>query len=369
MVQNGRANSDPAGNTFSIPKTRDVKHIDDLDNALSKMLDDHERYVEVSDDEHSPPPKKRARTIQRLPPGYATSSNPTTTKDLQTSAPSSPLTPVSSHLDDIHTSTQDPEQDPDSICALCQDSVDAQEQRDFWTTHPTRTVRDQMLFCKAHKRSKAQREYTARGFPEVDWALLPSRIRGFQAELVAILRNETADESFYRAKHAERLGSGKAAALPSKRRRRKDASEVVERGMKDRIDATTSSTGYYGPRGRRVMMDVITSDLSDEIRDVAAKDPVVGRSGFAMFLQAVLVPECAVLLVMQDLGVDVGAARGVLEESAEVGDCVNEEVEDEVEGSEGEAEAEAEQEYGEEGEEEEEEEEEKEDGEEDEDDY
>ncbi|KAL5410776.1 hypothetical protein PMIN04_010511 [Paraphaeosphaeria minitans] len=362
-------------NAFSIPKTRDVKHIDNLDNALSNIIDDHEKYVEVSDDDDlSPPPKKRRRTIQRLPPGYGISSNPTakdsqtsvfsspltpkkrartiqrlppgyatssnpTTKDSQTSAPSSPLTSVSSHLgDDDHTSAHtiafSPKPVPDSKCALCQDPVDASEQRDFWAAHPTHTVRDQMLFCKAHKRSKAQRAYTACGFPAIDWAVLPSRICRLHDDLVAILRNETPKESVYRQIHAKRLGSGKAAALPSKRRGRKDASEVMEKGLKERIDATSSSTGYYGPRGKRVMMDVITSDLSDEIRQVAPKDPVVGRSGFAMFLQAVLVPECAVLLVMQDLGVGWEGAREVVEGSGGVGEKVNEEVEDEVEGSE-----------------------------------
>ncbi|KAK7191856.1 hypothetical protein DPSP01_007111 [Paraphaeosphaeria sporulosa] len=329
---------DKPSSAFSIPKTRDLKHIEDLDNALSSMLDGHEKYVELSDDEPSPRPKKRIRTIQRLPPGYATSSNPTI-NDSQTSAPSSPLTSISSHLDiddlpSAHSSAYSPIPDSDSTCALCQDPVDPQEQRDFWATHPTHTVRDQMLFCKSHKRSKAQRAYTARGFPEIDWSTLPSRIRGFHNDLVAILRNETPEESVYRQKHAARLGSGKAAALPSKRRGRKDASQVVEQRLKERIDAMSSSTGYYGPRGKRVMMDVITSDLSDEIRQVAAKDPVVGRSGFAMFLQAVLVPECAVLLVMQDLAVGWEDAREVVEESGGVGEKVNEEVEDSVEGSE-----------------------------------
>ncbi|KAF2442077.1 hypothetical protein P171DRAFT_522969 [Karstenula rhodostoma CBS 690.94] len=328
---------DKPSNTLSIPKSRDVKHIDDLDNALSTMLDGHERYVEFSDDEPSPPAKKRAPTIPQLPQGYVTSSIPTT-KDSQTSAPSppsSPLTPVSFHFDDdIHASENDiahsPKPDPNSTCALCQESVEAPEQRDFWAAHPTRTVRDQMLFCKAHKRSKAQREYTARGYPSIDWTRLPSRIRGFRTELVSILRNETAEESVYRKKHAGRLGSGKAAALPAKRRGRKAQPQAVEQGMEDRIDAASSSAGYYGPRGKRVMMEVTTSELSDEIRDVAAKDPVVGRSGFAMFLQAVLVPECAVLLVMEDMGLVRGEAREVLEVSGEMGELVNEEIDDEV---------------------------------------
>lgn len=316
-----------------VPKKGDLSHVDELDNALSDMLDRHEHgFVEMSDEEPSPPPAKRVRTIQRLPAGYATSSN-ATFKDSQTTTSSSPLTSIDDY-DDKEMDALDEgleqslKRDEDTICALCQDEVDPQEQKQFWSEHYNRTVRDQMLFCKEHKLSKAQKNYKALGYPQIDWASLPGRIRSFQPDLIALLRNDTEEESTYRQKHAERLVSGKAASLPSKRRHRKV--QAIEKEILDNFDASSSSTGYYGPRGKRIMMEVITADLSDVIREVAAKDPVVGRSGFAMFVQAVLVPELTLLLVMEDNDVGKAVAEGLVRESGELGTMLHEEIDDEV---------------------------------------
>ncbi|KAL1603853.1 hypothetical protein SLS60_005445 [Paraconiothyrium brasiliense] len=323
---------DKPNTSSSIPKKSDFSHVHDLDNALSNMLDKHEQYADISDDEIPSPATKRRRIIQRLPAGYATSSNPTM-KDSQTTAPSSPLTSIPDHdEEELNVIGRDlahhSRQDEDSVCALCQDEVDPEEQQGFWAEHSNKTVRNQMLFCKEHKRSQAKKDFREQGFPEIEWLSLPCRIRSFRSDLIALLRNETEEESVYRTKHAERLVSGKAAALPSKRRGQK--AQAAEQEMLDIVDTTSSSTGYYGPRGKRIMMEVITADLSDVIREVAAKDPVVGRSGFAMFLQAVLVPELTLLLVMDDMQVDKETAQKLVDQSGELGTSLHEEIEDEV---------------------------------------
>jgi len=49
-------------------------------------------------------------------------------------------------------------------------------------------------------------------------------------------------------------------------------------------------------------------------------------------VQAVLVPELAVLLVKEDMGVDDEEARGILQESIEIGDLLNEEEEEVING-------------------------------------
>ncbi len=49
-------------------------------------------------------------------------------------------------------------------------------------------------------------------------------------------------------------------------------------------------------------------------------------------MQAVLVPELAVLLVKEDMGVDDEEARGILQESIEIGDLLNEEEEEVING-------------------------------------
>ncbi|KAF1969050.1 hypothetical protein BU23DRAFT_540360 [Bimuria novae-zelandiae CBS 107.79] len=320
-----------------IPKQGNLSHIDYLDNAFSS----EKRYADISDDELPSPAAEPTSALPRVAARYAATSSLPSNANTPETAPSSPLTSLVSSSDDDDDTLQaleqeltfsqlEPEPSPNSICALCQDPVDEDEQLHFWTTHPHRTVRNQMLFCKEHKRSKARKEYKAQGFPEIDWKALPHRIRDYRAELIALLRNETEEESEFRTRHASRLVSGKAAALPSKRAHRTQSQ--AEKESAEKFDLASSGTGYYGPRGKRVMMETITADLSSDIREVAARDPVVGRSGFAMFVQAVLVPELTILLVMEDCEVGRGVARELVRGSGEVGGLVNEEVEDEVGG-------------------------------------
>ena len=60
------------------------------------------------------------------------------------------------------------------------------------------------------------------------------------------------------------------------------------------------------------------------------KDSVVQASGIAAFVQAVMVPEAAVLLIMEDCDVGREEAEGIREETYEMGLLVHEEIEDEV---------------------------------------
>lgn len=310
-----------------------MKNYNELEDRLSNVIQPLDsRYADISDDELPSPP---AKTIPRLPANYAADSSLPTNGDSQETIPTSPLTSLpdidnNNTLDALEQEPPLARQDDDTICALCQDTVDEDEQVEFWKFRSSRTIRDQMLFCKEHKRSKALKEYKAEGYPDIDWSGFPSRIRSHKEELVELLRNETVEESSYRRKHAESLLSGKAAVLRTKKRTRK--AQDLEKGEQelDNLETEGSSTGYYGPRGKRIMMEVITKDLSDTIREVAAKDPVVGRSGFAMFLQAVLLPELTIMLVMEDKEVGRGVAEEIIRESAGLGTLLHEEVEDDV---------------------------------------
>lgn len=216
-----------------------------------------------------------------------------------------------------------------------------------------------MLFCREHKRKAAEREYVAKGWPAIDWVALPGRIKAFRAEMIKVLRNE-GEESAFRTRYKERLASGKGAWMPRRRAKRSKAEEEMQVGeVDDQLNPNTTPevapapaeeeeeedlslstsrlTGYYGPRGKRLMMEVLTLELAAEIRDAAVRDPVVGRSGFALFLQAVVVPELVLSLVGEDFGVGREEARGLVEASWWVGGRVNGEVEErgEEEGDEG----------------------------------
>lgn len=309
---------------------------DDSDSLLDRQLAEITRTLDPQDTKSetrklpsspakAPRPNLLASLgsyIQRSEPNLDPNASGTSTP-LSSMPGSDPATPRDS-LRALEEYVADlPEDDLDSKCALCQEPVDPDFSSQFWIGKD-RTVRNQTKFCKEHKIKSAQAEYRAKGFPPIDWQYLPRRIAKFHPALVEILRNEK--ESQYRRIHADKLVSGKAAALPS-RRKDKSASELERELFQD----SPTSTGYYGPRGKRLMMETITSDLSDTIREVSAADPVVGRSGFAVFLQAVLVPELTVLLVMEDLGgVSVGVAEEAIRESGELGALLNEEVDDEV---------------------------------------
>ena len=63
------------------------------------------------------------------------------------------------------------------------------------------------------------------------------------------------------------------------------------------------------------------------LRRQAAGDKLIGAAGVSGYVQAVLVPELAVRLVMEDLGIEEEErARKVLGESWEVGELLCEEV-------------------------------------------
>ena len=72
------------------------------------------------------------------------------------------------------------------------------------------------------------------------------------------------------------------------------------------------------------------SNFSPKMRRLAASDKLISSSGVSGYVQAVLVPELAVVLAKEDMGVDDDErARAILRESVEIGDLLNEE-EDEV---------------------------------------
>jgi hypothetical protein len=231
-------------------------------------------------------------------------------------------------VDDLekHVANLPSEEDPNLTCSLCQQPVDPAHSETFWK-YRNRTLRNQSLFCKEHEVRTAQAEYKKEGFPDIDWEALPSRIENLRPELVKLLRNEPGSESKYRIKNETKLLSGKAAVIPT--RREGQSRGAIEEALNDSA-TMPGSTGYYGPRGRRVMMETITSSLSDVIRDVAANDPVVGRSGFAVYVQAVLVPELTVLLVREDFDVSKAMAEELVEKSAKLGDVLHDEVDDVV---------------------------------------
>ncbi|KAF2647896.1 hypothetical protein K491DRAFT_578932, partial [Lophiostoma macrostomum CBS 122681] len=195
-------------------------------------------------------------------------------------------------------------------CPLCETPV-SQSLYWSWWKGKKMSVHQRSLFCHEHRKRTAQAEYTKRGYPSIDWAALPQRIETHHPRLIDVLRNETGSrKSTFREAHRQRMLAGDRTTV---------------RALLQRDELLESKTGYYGPRGRRAFMEIITLQLADVIREAVERDEVVSWGGMASFVQSVLVPEVAVQLVMQDLGVGERVAVEVLRESREVGALVNEE--------------------------------------------
>jgi len=227
------------------------------------------------------------------------------------------------HIDDYLV--QHPEEEEEGTrCPICKETVDQAEYQEYWRGKKN-TVRHQNAFCRAHRIKAAWHEYRSEGYPDIDWKTLPDRIGKYRMKLYGILNNKL--PSAYRDRYAPIALTGKAAAVPS---RRKDLPEHVQEELESyALDDQSTYPGYYGPHGRRVITENVMRILKNEIK--ACTDAVVQGSGPATFVQAVLVPETAILLIMEDRLVDREEAEEIREKTYDMGMLLNEEIEDHVE--------------------------------------
>jgi hypothetical protein len=211
-----------------------------------------------------------------------------------------------------------------SHCPICQEPVEQDYYWDYWRGKD-KTVKNQNKFCRAHKTKSALDEYRSEGYPDIVWSTLPQRITTHRMELFKILNNDKS--SGYRDRYEPIALTGKAAAVTL---RRKDLPEHVQQELESyTLDDHSTYPGYYGPHGRRVITENVMKMLKNEIKK--SSDAVVQGSGPATFVQAVLVPETAILLIMEDCHVDREEAEQIREKTYDLGMLLNEEIEDQVE--------------------------------------
>ncbi|KAL2155100.1 hypothetical protein VTH82DRAFT_3776 [Thermothelomyces myriococcoides] len=197
---------------------------------------------------------------------------------------------------------------PVPACPLCKAEVPRAVLDGFKAAHPRMTVSDMRRFCEQHKRRSARETWVARGYPDIDWQRLDGRMAAHHAALRRIL--EGGAPSHYGALFRDAVRSGRNRTLL-------------------RSDANLTP-GYYGLRGLRAMTENLIGEFSALLRRRAVEDRLVSARGYTAYLQAVLVPELAVRLIMEDLGVDEEEARKVLAESSAVGELLNDEIADVV---------------------------------------
>jgi hypothetical protein len=211
-----------------------------------------------------------------------------------------------------------------SHCPICREPIEQEYYWDYWKGKD-KTIKNQNKFCRAHKTQSAWDEYRSEGYPDIIWSTLPQRISKHRMTLFKILNNKKPSD--YRDRYEPIALTGKAAAVPS---RRKDLPEHVQQELESyALDDQSTYPGYYGPHGRRVITENVMKMLKNEIK--ICSDAVVQGSGPATFVQAVLVPETAILLIMEDCHVDRDEAEEIRDKTYELGMLLNEEIEDQVE--------------------------------------
>ncbi|ORY66265.1 RTC4-like domain-containing protein [Pseudomassariella vexata] len=192
-------------------------------------------------------------------------------------------------------------------CPMCHAPVDPDMLKKH-SNHGRMNIKQQTSFCRLHKRKSAQRDRSAQGYPDIDWVNLEVRLIEHETFIKDILQG--ARSSYYASLLNDKVDTGQ------------------NRTLLKTDDSLTP--GYYGPRGLRVMTEFIMRTFSDTVRKRAVEDRLVSARGYTGYVQAVLVPELAIRLIMEDMKVGEEDARVILRDTVELGDFLHEEARDVV---------------------------------------
>ena len=130
------------------------------------------------------------------------------------------------------TKTLRPEE---SLCPMCKQPVDPGLLLTF-LEQPRQRIRDQKRFCESHQGDTAEKEWTEKRYPTIDWATFDKRLEGHFADLERLLAPDSA--SYYRNLLDSELKSGQAKNF---------------RLTLDGNGLENMSCGYYGTRGAAKM--------------------------------------------------------------------------------------------------------------------
>ncbi|KAK1467917.1 hypothetical protein CCUS01_06874 [Colletotrichum cuscutae] len=267
----------------------------------------HPVMKHVSLSPHSSP-KRKAKAEFKLPSASLPESlqSPTNARSQLRNLESSPESDLkktrkfsfeSSDLSDLDS---DLKQLVEARCPMCNEIVDEKLLHDF-SKGARLHIRKQIQFCRLHKKRSAEKAWDARGYPKIDWEGLDTRIATHYSFLGKIINGGS---SHFGGLLLDKVKEGKNRTL---------------------LKAEDSLTpGYYGPRGLRAFSEHIIGRFSSILRERAVDDRLISSRGYSSYVEAVLVPELAVLLISDDMVVEAEEARSILEESKWIGDLLHE---------------------------------------------
>ncbi|TGO84350.1 hypothetical protein BPOR_0515g00030 [Botrytis porri] len=190
-----------------------------------------------------------------------------------------------------------------SRCPMCNEPVATEDLKALGKMN----TRKQEKFCLSHQRKSARSNWKSKGYPDIDWETLDSRISNHHAFIEKIIGGATCH---YREVFDEKVKAGKDRNL-----------------MKS---STNLIPGYYGSRGLRLISENIMHEFTPLKKNRAPLDRLIAARSTAAFVDSVVVPEVTVLLIKEDMNVSDEEARTILTDSSEMGDLVNEEIKDVV---------------------------------------
>ncbi|KAJ2906051.1 uncharacterized protein MKZ38_003088 [Zalerion maritima] len=267
-------------------------------------------------------------------------------------------------------------EDGTTTCPMCDHPVRSSLLSEFASSLPSfdpdafeTNVVTQQRFCTFHRSTSAKELCEERGYPIINWGILEERLKAHSGVVKALLSTTSsgsgsgtgAEEELspYLASFARKVRTGKertllqanmktsvtsTSATTAKTSSTSRAALTTPAGG-DKNPPSVPSTGYYGPRGTRIISEFVARRFRKDIRRCAVTNKLVSVRGNMAFIQGVVVPELAVRLVLEDLrgGMLAGDKEGsekrmatreeaerILDESREVGELLNEELGDVV---------------------------------------
>lgn len=190
-----------------------------------------------------------------------------------------------------------------ACCPMCNEPVNLAELRAVGRMN----TRQQEKFCRGHRKRTAKDDWGLRNYPEIDWASLDSRISKHHTFIRDLINGK---DSHYRSIQTEKVITGQDRTLM------KMTSNLIP--------------GYYGSRGLSMITNNVMKHFTELIQKRMMEDRLMSARGWTPYVQSVLVPEVAVLLIKEDMHVDIERAREILNESVGLGELLNEEIRDVV---------------------------------------
>lgn len=173
-------------------------------------------------------------------------------------------------------------------------------------------------FCYDHRIRDAKSSWKDRGYPDIAFDSLgsSSRLRTHLKALSSMIQRKRS--SFYLTALDDAITAAKGNQTTIKR-------------YFDVTALTTIHSGYYGPRGAKIVSAAIAEDLevSKALKKAIKSDKSFRLTGVGRAIDCVLLPEILIRLVIEDMSLGTGRgarqgkveeeARKVLEESVDVG--------------------------------------------------